>query len=63
MTKLKRSMTGEQLKAAREKLGLTVTEAAASLAVSSRTWQRWEASAKPIPEAMVKLFKLTYKLS
>jgi DNA-binding transcriptional regulator YiaG len=53
-------MTGDQLRKLREKLDLTPTEAAASISVSARTWQRWEASKKPMPEPMEKLFKLTH---
>ena len=56
------NMTGEELKRLREKLKLTPTAAAASISVSARTWQRWEASKKPMPEPMEKLFRLTHKV-
>jgi len=55
-------MTGAELRKLRNKLKLTVTAAAASISVSARTWQRWEASRKPMPEPMEKLFKLTHKV-
>jgi DNA-binding transcriptional regulator YiaG len=53
-------MTGDDLKKLREQLDLTITAAAASIAVSARSWQRWEASKKPMPEPMERLFKLTH---
>lgn len=55
-------MTGEELRKLRQKLKLTPTSAAASIGVSSRTFQRWEASKKPIPEPMARLFKITHKI-
>ena len=55
-------MTGDELKKLRQKLKLTPTQAAASISVSARTWQRWEARTKPIPEPMEKLFRLTHKV-
>ena len=55
-------MTGVELKALREKLKLTPTAAAASIDVSARTWQRWEASKKPIPAPAARLFKLIHKV-
>jgi DNA-binding transcriptional regulator YiaG len=54
-------MTGEQLRKLREELGLTPTQAAAAVAVSARTWSRWEASAKPVPPPMQKLISLTLR--
>lgn len=56
------SMTGDELRKLREKIGLTPTEAAASISVSARTWQRWEASKKPIPEPASRLFKILHGL-
>lgn len=58
--KARHRMTGPELKKLRAQLDLTITQAAASIAVSARTWQRWEASKKPIPEPMERLFKLTH---
>jgi DNA-binding transcriptional regulator YiaG len=58
MPKLKRSLSGKELRAARQELGLTVTEIAASLGVSARTIDRWESSEKPIPETASRLFKI-----
>jgi DNA-binding transcriptional regulator YiaG len=55
-------MTGNELKRLREKLDLTPTAAAASISVSARTWQRWEASKKPIPEPAARLFKILHGL-
>ena len=56
------AVTGDELRKLREKLKLTPTKAAASISVSARTWQRWEASKKPMPEPMERLFKLVHKL-
>lgn len=53
-------MTGAEIKKLRKQLNLTVTAAAASIAVSARTWQRWEGSSKPVPQPMDRLFKLTH---
>jgi DNA-binding transcriptional regulator YiaG len=52
-------MIGTELKALRDKLGLSQTEAAAIISISQRTWQRWEISSKEIPSAMDKLVRLT----
>ena len=49
-------MTGQELKALRKKLGLSTTAAAAQVHVASRTWARWEAGDRHIPEAIVHLF-------
>lgn len=49
-----------ELRALRESLSLTPTSAAASIGVSSRTWQRWEAGERPMPAPMVRLFRLTH---
>jgi DNA-binding transcriptional regulator YiaG len=60
--KSEHSMTGPELRKLREKLDLTPTAAAASIGVSARTWQRWEASKKAIPEPAARLFKIMQKL-
>ena len=49
-------MPSEYLRALRKELGLSVTEAAAQVHVSSRTWGRWEAGTRHIPEAIIHLF-------
>lgn len=49
-------MTGKELKALRKKLGLSMTQAAAQVHVTSRTWARWEAGDRHLPEAIVHLF-------
>ena len=51
-------MTGRELRKFRESLNLTVTEAAASIHVSSRSWQRWESRRHAIPARVEKLLKL-----
>lgn len=55
-------MSGDELRKLREKLDLTPTAAAASISVSARTWQRWEASKKAIPEPAARLFRIVHKI-
>lgn len=50
-------MTGEQLKAIRCQLDLTVDQAAAIAGVRVRTWQRYEAGTKEIPEGVADRFR------
>ncbi|MGC8517930.1 MAG: helix-turn-helix domain-containing protein [Steroidobacteraceae bacterium] len=52
------TMTGRELRKLRESMNLTVTEAAALIHVSSRSWQRWEARRRAIPARVEKLLKL-----
>jgi DNA-binding transcriptional regulator YiaG len=60
-------MTPEQLKAAREKLGLTQVELAKVLEVGLRTVIGWEggarspAAARPIPPAKAKLIEMALR--
>ena len=51
-------MTGPELKRLRKKLHLSSAKAARQVEVSPRTWTRWEAGDKPIPEGVVKLFRI-----
>ena len=51
-------MTGTELKAWRNKLGLSLAQAARQVEVTPRTWARWEAGERKIPEGAMKLFKL-----
>ena len=51
-------MTGRELKALRNKLGLSVTKASRQVEVSARSWQRWESGAQQIPEGALKLFRI-----
>ena len=55
-------MTGQELKALRNKLGLSVTKASRQCEVSARSWQRWESGTQSIPEGAIKLFKLLNKV-
>jgi len=55
-------MTNIELKALRNKLGLSVTRASRQCDVSARTWQRWESGTQSIPEGAVKLFKMINKI-
>ena len=55
-------VTGPELKRLRKKLRLSSTKAARQVEVSARTWTRWEAGGKPIPEGVVKLFKIVNRI-
>jgi DNA-binding XRE family transcriptional regulator len=58
-------MDRHELKAHRERLGLSLAEAAAQVHVSPRTWARWEDGTRHVPESVVHLFcvlnKITYR--
>jgi transcriptional regulator with XRE-family HTH domain len=49
-------MKGEQLKKLRKKIGLSQAQAADQVHVALRTWYRWEAGERRIPESVVELF-------
>ena len=51
-------MKGDHLKKLRQQIGKSVTEAAAQVHVGERTWLRYEAGEKKIPEGIVELFCL-----
>jgi DNA-binding XRE family transcriptional regulator len=53
-----RQMTPEQVKALREKSGLSVAEAARCVQIADRSWQRYESGERKIPEGIVELFCL-----
>ncbi len=55
-------MKGADLKKLRKELGLSLAQASRQVEVSPRTWARWEAEGKPVPEGAVKLFRLLNKL-
>ncbi len=51
-------MEGSELKVLRKSLGLSLSQAARQVEVSSRTFARWEAGAQTIPAGALKLFKM-----
>ena len=52
-------MTGEELKALRNELGLSVAAAARQCEVSEGSWHRWESGEYTrIPEGVIKLFRI-----
>ena len=51
-----RNPSPAEIKAAREALGLTQTQAAAAVYVPLRTWQRWESGDAPMHPAFWELF-------
>ena len=50
--------TPEQIKALRERCGLTQTEAGAKLFTSCRVWQQWEAGDRRMHGAFWMLFRI-----
>ena len=51
-------MTGEELKALRKRLGLSLKTVTRQVEVSNSTWCRWESGKNKIPDGAVKLFLL-----
>lgn len=49
-------MKPDDLKKLRNKLGLSISQAAARVHVTPRTWARYEAGDRKIPEGVVHLF-------
>ena len=55
-------MTRQELKTLREKLGLSVAQAAAQVHVSTRTWERWESGDRHLPETAAHLFSVVNRV-
>jgi transcriptional regulator with XRE-family HTH domain len=55
-------MEGKQLKALRKELGLSLSRAAIQVHVTPRTWARYEAGSRRIPEGVVHLFFIQNRL-
>jgi DNA-binding transcriptional regulator YiaG len=51
-------MTPAQLRAFREQLGLTQTQAGFLIGVEGRTWRKWENSERGIPTPIARLVRL-----
>jgi DNA-binding transcriptional regulator YiaG len=51
-------LSGEELKALRKKLGLSLAQASRQVEVSARTWARWESGDQSIPDGALKLFRI-----
>ena len=49
-------MKPEELKALRNKLGLSVAKAAGQVHVTARSWSRYEDGTRPIPDGVIHLF-------
>lgn len=56
-------MTGKELKKIRKHLNLSLAQASQQVEVSPRTWCRWEAGERRIPEGSIKLFCLLNKIT
>ena len=52
---------GQELKALRKQLGLSLSKASRQVEVSVSTWCRWESGSQRIPEGAMKLFLLLNK--
>lgn len=48
----------EEIKALRKKAGLSIHQAAQLCHVNDRTWGRWEAGDRRMPEGALELFKI-----
>lgn len=55
-------MSRTELKRQRKRLGLSLADAAGQVHVNARTWARWEAGERHIPEAIVHLFCLLNRI-
>ena len=55
-------MEPKELKALRNKLGLSVTKASGQVHVSARTWSRYEDGTRPIPDGVIHMFCILNKL-
>jgi DNA-binding transcriptional regulator YiaG len=56
--KATQTMTARELKRLRKSLRLSLAQAARQVEVAPRTWARWEAGDRRIPEGAIKLFLL-----
>ena len=56
-------MTKEQLKQARQQLGLTQAAMAAKMGIIQRKWERWEGGHSPISAEGATLLRLLVELS
>jgi predicted transcriptional regulator len=53
-------MNSESVRALREKAGLSVAQAARSVQIADRSWQRYESGDRKIPPGLVELFCLKH---
>jgi transcriptional regulator with XRE-family HTH domain len=53
---MKTSMSRQELRAHRKRLGLSLAEVGAQMHVSARTWARYESGERHVPETIVHLF-------
>ena len=56
-------MTKEQLKQARQQLGLTQAAMAAKMGIIQRKWERWEGGHSPISDEGATLLRLLVELN
>lgn len=49
-------MNKSELKALRNKLGLSVAKASVQVHITQRSWSRYESGERPLPEGVVELF-------
>ena len=53
---LQAKMTRQELRAHRKRLGLSLAQVARQVHVTARTWARYEAGERRVPETIVHLF-------
>ena len=51
-------MTPEEVKALRQSAGLSISQAARSVQITDRSWQRYESGERKAPAGLVELFCL-----
>jgi DNA-binding transcriptional regulator YiaG len=56
-------MTAEEIRTARESLGLSQSQAARMVGVTKRCWQYYEAGKRNIPEPVARLLRLSSRRS
>ena len=56
-------MTPDKIKAARERAGLSTTDAARLVHVSERNWRRWESGDRQMPAGAWELFNIKLEQS
>ena len=59
----KTTLTRQELRAHRLRLGLSLAQAAEQVHVSPRTWCRWESGERHLPETAAHLFLLVNKIA
>ncbi len=60
---MKPTMTRQELRAHRKRLGLSLSEVATQAHIAPRTWARYESGERHVPEAVIHLFCLANRIA